>query len=139
MTAWGWGGGNDKTFTMPSAVNNGAWHHVVKTYNGTTLDALHRRCRADRAGRHPRHGHGHVRVRHRGGDPALATATPGGFFNGSIDEVSFYTSVLNQATVTDHYQLGGAPSVDPTGPTGGSVDATGLVGTGSRYSHLDDP
>ena len=37
MTAWGFGGGNDKTFTMPSAVNNGAWHQVVQTYNGTSL------------------------------------------------------------------------------------------------------
>ena len=37
MTAWGWGGGNDKTFAMPSAVNNGAWHQVVLTWNGTTL------------------------------------------------------------------------------------------------------
>ena len=37
MTAWGFGGGNDKVFTMPSAVNNGAWHHVVMTYNGTSI------------------------------------------------------------------------------------------------------
>ena len=35
MMAWGHSGGNDLTFTLPDAVNDGAWHHVVKTYNGT--------------------------------------------------------------------------------------------------------
>ena len=48
--------------------------------------------------------------------------------------MSFYTSVLTQAQVTDHYQLGTAPAIDGAGPTGGSVDASGLVGTGGRYS-----
>ena len=62
-----------------------------------------------------------------------ADANSGGFFTGSMDEVSFYTSVLTPTQVTDHYQLGTA-AVDTTGPTGGSVDASGLVGTGSRYS-----
>ena len=39
------------------------------------------------------------------------------------------------AQVTDHYQLGrrGLRRRDAD-PTGGSVDATGLAGTGSRYS-----
>ena len=37
-----------------------------------------------------------------------ADSNSGGFFTGSIDEVSFYTTVLSQATVTDHYQLGTA-------------------------------
>ena len=37
MTAWGYGTGNDKTFTLAAAVNNGAWHHVVKTYDGTSI------------------------------------------------------------------------------------------------------
>ena len=42
--------------------------------------------------------------------------------------------MLNQTQVTDHYELGTRRSVDGPGPTGGSVDATGLVGTGARYS-----
>ena len=62
----------------------------------------------------------------------------GGFFNGSIDEVSLYTTVLSQATVTTHFQLGGAPSVDASGPAGGSVDATGLVGDRLALRGVDD-
>ena len=133
MDAWGWGNGNDKIFTMPSAVNNGAWHQVVLTYNGTTLTlyidgvALPTQA-ATRATVMDSYGFSIGAVVNPG------DANSGGYFNGSIDEVSFYTSVLSQATVTEHYQLGTAAGVDGTGPTGGSVDATGLVGTGSRYS-----
>ena len=133
MTAWGWGSGNDKVFTMPSAVNNGAWHHVVETYNGTSITlyidgaALPAQA-ATRATAMDMYGFG------IGAVIRPSDGNSGGFFNGSIDEVSFYTSVLSQATVTDHYQLGLAPALDLTGPTGGSIDATGLVGTGARYS-----
>jgi hypothetical protein len=56
------------------------------------------------------------------------------YFAGVLDEVAVYTSVLSSATVTNHYQLGASAASDTTGPTGGSVDATGLLGTGSRYS-----
>jgi hypothetical protein len=56
------------------------------------------------------------------------------YFAGTLDEVAVYTSVLTPTTVTNHYELGTSPATDITGPTGGSVDATGLVGTGSRYS-----
>ena len=133
MTAWGWGGGNDKTFAMPSAVNNGAWHHLVETYNGASLvlyidgAALPAQA-ATRATAMDMYGFG------IGAVIRPSDSNSGGFFNGSIDEVSFYTTVLNQTTVTDHYLLGLAPAVDLTGPTGGSVDATGLVGSGSRYA-----
>jgi hypothetical protein len=56
------------------------------------------------------------------------------YFAGTLDEVAVYTSVLTPTTIGNHYQLGTSPAADVTGPTGGSVDATGLVGTGSRYS-----
>ena len=133
MTAWGWGGGNDKTFTMPSAVNNGAWHHLVQTYSGTSITlyidgtALAAQA-ATRATTMDMYGFG------IGAIIRPSDGNSGGFFAGSIDEVSFYTTALSQATVTDHYQLGLAPGIDLTGPTGGSIDATGLVGTGGRYS-----
>ena len=48
--------------------------------------------------------------------------------------MSFYTTVLNQATISNHYALATSDPADVAGPTGGSVDAIGLVGTGSRYS-----
>ncbi|MDX6372104.1 MAG: hypothetical protein QOD98_1092, partial [Nocardioidaceae bacterium] len=133
MTAWGWGGANDKVFTMPSAVNNGAWHQVVETFNGTSIilyiDGVALPAQAvTRATAMDMYGFG------IGAVIRPSDSNSGGFFNGSIDEVSFYTSVLSQATVTDHYQLGLAPAADLAGPTGGSVDASGLVGAGSRYS-----
>lgn len=56
------------------------------------------------------------------------------YLAGTLDEVAVYNTVLPAATVTNHYQLGTSPATDVTGPTGGSVDAAGLVGTGSRYS-----
>ena len=132
MTAWGFGNGNDKVFTMPAAVNDGAWHQVVLTYNGTTLTlyidsvALATQA-ATRSTVMDAYGFGIGAVINP------TNANSGGFFTGSIDEVSFYTTVLSQGTVTDHYQLATAV-VDTSGPTGGSVDASGLVGTGSRYS-----
>ena len=132
MTAWGFGNGNDKLFTLSSAVNNGSWHQVVLTYNGTTLTlyidgvALPTQA-ATRNTLMDAYGFG------IGAIINPADGNSGGFFTGSIDEVSFYTTVLSAGTVTDHYQLGTA-AVDTVGPTGGSVDASGLVGTGSRYS-----
>jgi hypothetical protein len=134
MTAWG--SSSDKTFTMPgaTAVNDGAWHHVVKTYDGTSI-ALY----IDGVGLTPQtatrntvmdaYGFGIGAV-----ISPMDTTNSGGYFNGSLDEVSFYTTALNQATVTSHYQLGTSPAPDVTGPTGGSVAASGLVGTGSLYS-----
>jgi hypothetical protein len=52
---------------------------------------------------------------------------PNNFTNGAIDAVRFYPSAL---TATQISALAG----DTSGPTGGSVSATGLVGTESRYS-----
>lgn len=55
-------------------------------------------------------------------------------YAGKLDEVATYTSPLDAAAILAHYQLGSASAPDLTGPTGGSVDATGLTGTGSRHS-----
>jgi hypothetical protein len=133
MSAWGFGNGNDKVFTLPTAVNNGSWHQVVETYNGTTLtlyvDGVGLPSQAaTRATAMDAYGFGIGAIIHPG------DGNSGGYFTGSLDEVSFYTTVLSQATVTNHYQLGAAVTGDTTGPTGGSVDATGLVGTGTRYA-----
>ena len=133
MTAWGYGGGNDKTFTMPSALNDGQWHQVVQTYSGTSLTvyidgAALASQTATRATVMDQYGFGIGAVINP------SNSNSGGFFTGSLDEVSFYTTALSQATVTDHYQLGSSAAADVTGPTGGSVDAIGLVGTGSRYA-----
>lgn len=135
MTAWGFGVGNDKVFTMPSAVNNGNWHQVVQTYDGTSITiyidgvALTPQL-ATRATTLDQWGFT------IGAIVRTSDSNAGSLFAGSLDEVSFYTTVVNQATVTNHYLLGTAPAADLLGPSGGSVDATGLIGTGARYSNL---
>ena len=132
MTAWGYGP-NDKTFALPSAVNDGTWHQVVKTYDGTSI-TLYIDGVALPSQAAPR-----TTTMDSYGFTIGAVIVPGDinsgyYFNGSLDEVSFYTTVLNQTTVTNHYQLGSSPASDVTGPTGGSVDAGSLVGTGSSYA-----
>lgn len=132
MEAWGFGGGQDKTFNLSSAVNNGVWHHVVLTFNGSVLTLY-----VDGAAL-PAQAATRDTVMDAYGFNIGAVVRPndassGGFFTGSIDEVSFYTSVLTSTQVADRYALGTAVT-DTTGPTGGSIDATGLTGTGSRYS-----
>ena len=69
MTAWGWGAGNDKVFTLPSPVNNGAWHQVVDHLQRHHAGPVRRRGSAGRPGGDPRHTIDTVRVRHRGGHP----------------------------------------------------------------------
>ena len=121
MQAWGFGGGHDKTFTMPGgvAVNNGAWHQMVLTYNGTTLTlyidgvALPTQA-ATRATVMDQYGFG------IGAIINPSDGNSGGFFNGSIDEVSFYSSVLSQADVTNHYQLGTVTVPEPIITTTGT-------------------
>ena len=121
MTAWGYGGANDIVFAMPGgiAVNNGAWHQVVLTYSGTILTlyidgvALTAQA-ATRATVMDAYGFG------IGAIINPANSNSGGFFNGSIDEVSFYTTVLSQATVTNHYQLGTVVAPEPVVTTTGT-------------------
>ena len=119
MSAWGFGNGNDKVFTMPAAVNNGAWHQVVLTYNGTTLTlyidsvALATQA-ATRSTVMDAYGFGIGAIINPG------DANSGGFFTGSIDEVSFYTTVLTQTDVTNHYQLGTVIAPEPVVTTTGS-------------------
>jgi hypothetical protein len=130
MTSWGWGGGSDFVFPLAAAVNNGAWHHVVQTYDGTLLKLYVDGVML------PAQAATRATVMDQFGFSIGASLNSldqnyGGFFTGSIDEVSFYNTAITQATVTQHQQMGATAQ---TGPTGGSVDASGLVGTGSRYS-----
>jgi len=133
MTVWGYFG--DNSFPLAAAANDGAWHHVVVTYDGANL-----RLYLDGVLRGTQASTRDTAVDQYGFaigaflNPSDSGGNSGLFFNGSIDEVSFYSSLLRQSEVTGRYQLGKTAAGDVTGPTGGSVDATGLVGTGSRYS-----
>ncbi|HEX8632208.1 MAG TPA: LamG-like jellyroll fold domain-containing protein, partial [Catenuloplanes sp.] len=134
IVAWGFGGaGKDITFPLATPVTDGAWHHVVNTYDGTTLavyidgvllgaEATVRNTVMDVDGSF---GIGAAL-------PLTGNGNSGGYFNGSLDEVSLYSTVLGAQKIADHFNL--ARSTDALGPAGGAVDAVGLVGTGSRYS-----
>jgi hypothetical protein len=104
MKAWGYGPGNDPSFAMPSAMNNGQWHQVVQTYDGTSL-----RIYIDGVALLPQIATRSTEIDQYGFDIGAivnpSDGNSGGFFKGSIDEVSFYTTVLDQPTVTNHYQL----------------------------------
>ena len=105
---------------MPAAVNNGAWHQVVLTYGTGTLTlyldgAAVASQAATRGTVMDTYGFGIGAVINPG------DANSGGYFNGSIDEVSFYTTVLSAGTVTDHYQLGAAVVPEPIVTTTGTA------------------
>ncbi|MDQ1444566.1 MAG: hypothetical protein QOI20_1030, partial [Acidimicrobiaceae bacterium] len=87
----------------PQAVNNGAWHHVAMTYDGTT-QALY----VDGTSVGSTTGSVNWQTM---GDSQLGAAftdawpaTPGGWwhFNGTMDEVALYPSVLDAAQVAAH-------------------------------------
>ena len=120
LSAWGFGGGNDKLFTAPYVLNDGGWHHVVKTYDGTTITiyvdgvALPTQA-ATRSTVMNAHGFGIGAVIVSGDSKSYS------YFDGSIDEISMYTSVLDQTTVTNHYQLGTALPQPPVVAATGSA------------------
>jgi Concanavalin A-like lectin/glucanases superfamily len=133
LTAWGWGGAYDSTFTPSAGVDDGKWHQVVETFNGSAItvyvdgvslgsQTMTRNTVIDTYG---------LQI----GDVVDPGDTNSGFhFTGSLDEFSIYSAALTQTDVTNHYQLGANASADTAGPTGGSVVVTGLTGTGSLYS-----
>ncbi len=133
ITAWGIQTDYDKTFTASAPLNDGSWHQIVSSYNGTAMtvyvdgvslgtQSVTRATSIDQYG---------FTI---GGVLAPGDINSGGWFNGSLDEASFYTRALTQNDVTNHYQLATSAAQDFTGPTDGSVDAVGLTGSGGRYS-----
>ena len=134
MTAWG--NGDDKTFTLSSAVNDGNWHQVVKTYNGTQIQlyidgAPLTAQNATRAT--TTNSYGFV----VGAILNPASSNYGNFFDGSLDEVSLYNTVLSQATVTSHYELRNATPVGNVAPTGTSATLTGTEDTPRALATAD--
>src|SRR5262249_6367310 len=118
MTSWGYGSGQDKTFTLASAVNDGQWHQVALTFGSGSMSlyvdgVLVGTQTATGATVIDAYGFG------LGAIVVPGDANSGGYFNGWLDEVSLYTSVLSATTVADHYGLAN-PAEDTDGPTGGS-------------------
>lgn len=105
MTAWA--PATTTTFTMPSALNNGAWHHVVQVYDGTTMTIY-----IDGTALTPQTVTRSTVMNQYwftiGAVLDQGDANYGGFFSGSMDEFSLYTTALDATTVTNHFQLGTA-------------------------------
>jgi len=107
-------GGDDRTFPVPYYINNGAWHQLVVTYDGTTLTAY-----VDGISR---------------GSAALAAALntvidtnglvagqnfwccDGAPYIGSLDEASVYGFALSATQVANHFNA--SANARPTAPTG---------------------
>ena len=123
-------GAPDVTVVSPSAYNDNTWHHVVFTRTQAT-GALALYIDGALVGT----ATAHTQPLDEPANLNFGRVQSGvNYFAGVLDEVAVYTSVLSPTTVTNHYELGSSTASDIAGPTGGSVDASGLVGTGSRYS-----
>jgi len=96
----------------PSALNDGKWHHLVAT-QGPAGTALH--VDGQVVGTTPdttaASYTGYWRI---GGETTWST-TSSPYFAGTVDEVATYSTVLDAATVADHFVEGGGqlPNVDP--------------------------
>ena len=95
--------GNLNIITTPASYNNGAWHQVVGTLGSNGMQLF---VDGVLVGTHPNtvpEGYtGYWRV---GGDNSWG-GNP--YFNGRIDEVAVYPSVLSSARVMAHYKASGA-------------------------------
>lgn len=94
--------------TTAVAMTTGAWHHLVATYNGTTvtfyLDG------AAQAGAFAPAGGMAIP-----GSPSLnlaAGTNPSNYYGGSLDEAAFYAGAMSSTRISAHYSAG------HTGPTG---------------------
>ncbi len=133
LTAWGYGASNDLTFELSQAENDGRWHQIVETYDGTNIEIYidGSVLATQKATRNT--------IIDRYGFQLGAIVVPndtysGSYFAGSLDELSVYNVALTATNVQNHYQLGANTNTDSTGPTGGSIAVSGLGGTGGLYS-----
>ena len=116
MQMWGWGSA-DLTFNTPYSITDGNWHQGVVEYNGTAvsmyLDGIYLGSQNDTLNTTAAGAQGFnvgVNV------PTSDAANGGKYFNGSIDEVAVYPSVLTAAQVETHYLA--RTSLATTGFTG---------------------
>ncbi len=117
-------------------MNDGNWHQVVKTYNGTQIQLYvdGAPLAAQTATRSTTmDSYGFV----VGAILNPASGNYGNFFDGTLDEVSLYNTVLSQATVTNHYELRNVAPVGNVPPTGTSATLTGTEDTPRTLATAD--
>ncbi|MCA1683820.1 MAG: fibronectin type III domain-containing protein, partial [Actinobacteria bacterium] len=94
---------DDRYFTAPRAINDGAWHHVVVTYNGTTLTAY-----LDGLSLGTRTFSAPLSTLNPSGLTVGADFQGGGYsLYGGLDEVAVYPVALTSAQVTTHFGASG--------------------------------
>lgn len=105
--------GYDGVFGAAGALSDGAWHHLVATYDGTQIRV-------------------YIDGSEASGSPTTQTvntvaanqfiATDGtGFFDGSLDEVAIYNAALTGSAILAHYQAATVQS--PTWTTPADTDS----------------
>ncbi|MCA1683740.1 MAG: fibronectin type III domain-containing protein, partial [Actinobacteria bacterium] len=94
--------GDDRYFPTPRPLNDGAWHHVVVTYNGTTLTAY-----LDGASLGTRTFAASLATLNPSGLKVGADFQGGAPSYGGLDEVAVYPVTLTAAKVTAHFAASG--------------------------------
>ncbi len=101
--------------TSPRAYNDGRWHHVVATFRAGSMvlyvDGTQVAARSDVVTAEP--GHGWWRI---GGGYGWEVEAES-WFNGRVDEVAVYPSVLGAAQVANHFAAGTTGTPANTSPT----------------------
>ncbi|MCA1684194.1 MAG: fibronectin type III domain-containing protein, partial [Actinobacteria bacterium] len=94
---------DDRYFPAPRPLNDGAWHHVVVTYNGTTLTAY-----LDGLSLGTRTFSASLSTLNPSGLTVGADFQGGGYsLYGGLDEVAVYPVTLTAAQVGAHFSAGG--------------------------------
>ncbi|MEA2635502.1 MAG: hypothetical protein QOH92_2269 [Chloroflexota bacterium] len=112
-------GGDDKTFAVPYYINNGAWHQLVMTYDGTTVtayvDGINRGSATFAAALNTIiDTNGLV----AGQNFWCCDSAP---YIGSLDEASVYSVALSATQVANHFTA--SANARPTAPTGVTATA----------------
>ena len=91
------GSGNDGTGTSASSLTTGTWHHVVGTFDGTTISIY-----VDGALAHSKDSSLGA-ILSSGAFYLGLEARNGGYFEGKLDEVRVYHRALTDDEVLEHY------------------------------------
>ncbi len=106
--------GQENRVDTAGGYNDGRWHHLVAT-QGPAGMALY--VDGKSVGTNPQTAaQGYTGSWRVGGDSGWGPLQ-NGFFDGSIDEVAFYSKVLGASTVADHYAKGSAAAPANQAPT----------------------
>lgn len=109
--------GAHKSVTSPATYNDGQWHQVTATFDGTMMsllvDGVAVASRND--GVYPWWQNGYWRI---GGDKltGMSGVPSSAYFNGDIANVAIYPSALSRQKVADQYVLAGRTTTVPAAP-----------------------